>query len=375
MRLTAASIAALKLDAGVADKIFFDDEVPGFGIRIRTGGARSWVYQYKVGGKTRRLVIGAVSAIKVAKAREAAAELHAKVRLGHDPQAERRDRIQRSLDTFGNLAERFLAQYRRRPKTTYETGRHLLKYAAPLHSMAVDAITLRTVADLLARIDKDSGPVLSNRVRSSLSACFTWGMREGLANANPVLNSNKRGEGARDRVLSNDEIKRIWSAVGDEAYGTIIKLLILTGQRRAEIGDLRWSETDFAKGEVTLPAERTKNKRPHVVPLADTARGLLAGLLPNGGDRIFPVQAWGVCKAALDKRSGVAGWVVHDIRRSVATGMADIGVQPHIIEAVLNHVSGHKSGIAGIYNRSSYAAEKAAALARWDAHVAAIVGA
>jgi integrase len=372
MRLTAASVEALKLATGVTDAIFFDDDVPGFGVRVRASGARSWVYQYKVAGRTRRLVLGQVSAIKPAKAREIAGELHAKVRLGGDPAAEKREKVQRSLDTLGALVDKFLGQYNKRPKTQDEVTRHLRRYAAPLHSMPVDSIRLRDVADLLAKIDRASGATTTNRVRSTLSACFAWAMREGLALSNPVVNTNKRDEQTRERVLSNEELKRIWNAVGDDAYGTIIRLLILTGQRRSEIAELRWSEVE---GEgINLPGERTKNKRPHVIPLAPTPRRLLAER-PRAGEYVFKFANWSIHKRLLDERSGVSGWVIHDIRRSVATGMADIGIQPHIIEAVLNHVSGHKGGVAGIYNRSSYAAEKAAALARWDEHVASIVGA
>jgi integrase len=373
MRLTAAALGDLKLDSGVTDRIVFDDDVPGFGIRMRASGAQTWIFQYKIGGRTRRLVIGQVSAIKLAKARDIASELHAKVRLGGDPASEKREKVQRALDTFGSLAERFLEQYRARLRTKNEVSRHLQKYAAPLHSSPVDSITLRDIADLLGKIDKASGGVTANRVRASLSACFSWAMREGLAPSNPVANTNKREERARNRVLSDDELRRIWSAAGDGAYGTIVRLLILTGQRRSEIGELRWPEVDLERHVLNLPAERTKNKRPHVVPLTPTARTLLEGRL-RAGDAIFEFTAWAYSKDLLDKRSGVSDWVIHDIRRTVATGMADIGIQPHIIEAVLNHVSGHKGGVAGIYNRANYAAEKAAALARWDEHVASIVG-
>jgi integrase len=197
-------------------------------------------------------------------------------------------------------------------------------------------------------------------------------MREGLALSNPVASTNKREEQARDRVLSDDELRRILNAVSDGAYGTIVRLLALTGQRRSEIAELRWSEVDLEARTLNFPAERTKNKRPHVVPLAPTARALLEKL-PRAGDAVFEFTAWAYSKDILDGRSGVSGWTFHDIRRSVATGMADIGIQPHIIEAVLNHVSGHKGGIAGIYNRATYSKEKAEALARWDAHIAAIV--
>jgi integrase len=373
MRLTTASIEGLKLDTGVADKIIFDDEVPGFGVRVRASGARTWIYQYKIGGRTRRLVLGQVTAIKPTRAREIASELHAKVRLGGDPASEKREKVQRALDTFGALTERFIAQYNRRQRTRDEVVRHLRRYAAPLHSTPVGAITLRDVADLLAKIDKGSGATTTNRVRSTLSACFAWAMREGLALSNPVVNTNKREEQPRDRVLSSEELGRIWRAAGDDAFGTIIKLLILTGQRRSEIAELRWAEIDSSTDVINLPAERTKNKRSHVVPLAPTARGLLSAR-QRTGDTVFKSLAWSHSKRDLDSRSEVNSWVIHDIRRSVATGMADIGIALHIIEAVLNHVSGHKGGVAGIYNRSSYAAEKAAALARWDTHVASIVG-
>jgi integrase len=374
MRLTVASIEGLKLHTGVADKIIFDDDVPGFGIRVRASGARTWIYQYKIGGKTRRLVLGQVTAIKPARAREIAGELHAKVRLGGDPASEKRQNVQRTQNTFGTLAERFLDQYKRRPRTKYEVERHLQKYAAPLHPAPVDAITLRDVAGLLAKIDKASGPVTANRVRATLSTVFSWAMREGLAPTNPIANTNKREEKSRERVLSNDELKRIWDSAGDDAYGTIVKLLILTGQRRSEISGLSWPEIDFSTGVINLPGDRTKNKRPHVVPLSPAARTLLMKL-PRSGDAVFEFTAWAYQKDLLDKRSDVRDWVVHDLRRSVATGMADIGIQPHIIEAVLNHISGHRGGVAGIYNRANYAAEKTAALARWDEHVASIVGA
>jgi integrase len=370
MRLTAASVSALKLDTGVADKIVFDDDVPGFGIRVRASGARTWIFQYKVGGRTRRLVLGSASAVKPARAREIAGELHAKVRLGGDPAAEKRDSVRRSQDTFGNLIDRFLEQYNKRPKTVEEVTRHLKMYSAPLHSRPVELITLRDVADLLTKLDTSSGSTTTNRVRSTLSAVFSWAMREELALSNPVANTNKRDEHPRDRVLSNDEIERIWNATGDDAFGTIIKLLILTGQRRSEISELRWSE--IGADAIQLPSERAKNRRAHVIPLAPTARALLEKS-PRNGEGVFKSPAWSTCKDELDKRSGVSNWVIHDIRRSVATGMADIGIAPHIIEAVLNHVSGHKGGVAGIYNRSSYAAEKAAALARWDERVRSVV--
>jgi integrase len=387
MKLTAASLANLKLESGDKDHIWFDDAVPGFGLRIRNTGSRSWIYQYKIGGKTRRLVLGHATAIKPARAREIAGELHAKVKLGGDPAAEKRAQVERSSHSFGALAQQYLAARRNGlpPRSLPVIERYLEIYAAPFDKLPIDSIDRRAVAERLAGIERDSGAVTSNRVRSTLSAMFTWAIKEGLLAGNPVIGTNKRPEQARDRVLSEKEIQLVWHALPDNGYGTIVKLLILTGQRANEIAALRWSEIDFKTNVINLRRERTKNGRPHTIPLAATARALLAEMpVQEGRELVFgkgagPFGDWSNSKKKLD--AAIAGngkplppWTIHDLRRSVATGMADIGIQPHIIEAVLNHVSGHKGGVAGIYNRANYAKEKAEALARWDAHVAAIVG-
>lgn len=226
----------------------------------------------------------------------------------------------------------------------------------------------------MSKIDKASGAVTANRVRSSMSMLFAWSLREGLALANPVIGTSKRQEHTRDRVLSDDELRSIWRVTNGYDYGTIIKLLILTAQRRAEIGDLQWPEVDLARGLITLPGTRTKNGRQHIIPLAKTALGFLAGR-PRGDGAVFYCQSWQYWKGAVDARSGVKDWTIHDLRRTAVTGMANIGIQPHIIEAIVNHVSGHKGGVAGIYNRATYAIEKAAALELWDKHLLSIVGA
>ena len=387
MNLTAHSVAALKLPAGENDRIWFDDTVPGFGLRVRGTGGRSWIYQYKIKRKTRRFVIGSASAIKVGRAREIASELHAKVRLGADPAAERHQQVERASRAFGALVEKYLAQQQTelRPGSFREVNRHLAVHAKPLHALPVDTVDQRTIADRLSGIEKNSGAVTANRVRASMSAMFTWGMKEGFVFANPVILTNKRQERPRERVLTDAELRLIWRALGDGQYDTIIKLLMLTAQRANEIAALRWDEIDFDRDVISLPGSRTKNGRPHEIPMAATVRQLLQSQ-PKTDDRdlVFgkgagPFSGFSRCKEALDKSieelsgKALAPWVHHDLRRTAATRMADIGIQPHVIEAVLNHVSGHKGGIAGIYNRASYAGEKAQALARWDEHVASVV--
>jgi integrase len=388
MKITAQSADGLKLESGEADRIWFDDAIPGFGLRVRDTGSRSWIFQYKVAGKTRRLVIGQASAIKAGRAREIASEHHAKVKLGGDPAAEKRLQVHRASHTFGALVAKYLDQQRSglRPGSFREIARHLEKHSEPLHRMTLDAVDQRTIAERLGAIEKKSGAVTANRVRASMSAMYTWGMREALVLANPAANTNKREEKPRDRILTDAELRLVWKALDDNQYGTIVKLLMLTGQRANEIASLRWSEIDFDRGVISLPSERTKNGRPHEVPMATQVRSLLgAQERTDGRELVFgrsigPFSGFSRCKAGLDGRiaelngnRGLAQWVLHDLRRSAATGMAEIGIQPHVIEAVLNHVSGHKGGIAGIYNRAQYSAEKAQALARWDEHIRTVV--
>lgn len=207
-----------------------------------------------------------------------------------------------------------------------------------------------------------------------MSDFFGWAISEGIEiESNPVLNTNKSGEKSRDRVLKDHEIRTIWNNVSRD-YGSVIKLLMLTGQRRDEIGGLRWSEiTDDA---IELPAERTKNKRPHIVPLSAAAKEILASQ-DTCQEYVFGFRGfagWSVSKARLDQHIKLDHWTVHDIRRTVATRMNDLGILPHVVEAVLNHVSGTRGGVAGIYNRATYLREKTEALKLWADHLMAIIG-
>jgi integrase len=378
MKLTERTVAALALTKDESERIVFDDEIPGLGLRLRAGGSRNWIFQYKVGAKHRRMTIGVVSAVPVAKAKEQAVRLHAQVKLGIDPAAAKAESRVRARETFEPIAMRFLAwqKDRLKPRTYVEVERHLLVKAKPLHGLAIAGIKRRDIAELLSAMAS-----VANHVRASLSALFAWAMREGLVEANPVIGTNRAAAVSRDRVLSEAELRDVWAALRDDAYGAIVRLLMLTGQRRDEIGALRWSEVDLDKGAITLLPGRTKNKQEHVIPIAEPVHAILkARHRIVGRDLVFGegnggFSGWSKSKERLDARIQIAPWRLHDIRRSVATGMAEIGVQPHIIEAVLNHVSGHKAGVAGVYNRATYLPEKTAALARWADHLPAVVAA
>ena len=264
-----------------------------------------------------------------------------------------------------------------RSHSFYEVSRYLLGAWQCLHSLPIDQIEQPLIADQLRKLIKSNGPISASRGRTALSAMFTWAMKEGFCKHNPVTASHDPGAGAkpRDRVLDDGELAKVWYACPDDDYGTCIKLLMLTGQRLREVGAMGWDELDQASGKWTIPAARTKNGREHMLPLPAACWNIIEQVprrLDN--DHLFGRSGRGftsfsVGKVLLDQRSGVSDWVVHDLRRSVATGMADLGITPHVIEAVLNHVSGHKRGVAGVYNRSLYERETRAALAAWADHV------
>jgi integrase len=386
MKLSAKTVAALKLD-GKRDVIHFDDQLSGFGYRLRAGAGgkvlRSWVVQYRRGGASRRLLLGSAEVLSAEQARTMAKKALGLIANGADPQADKADRRDKDKVTLRAVIDEYLAakQPQVRRRTLVEIRRYLTVYCRPLHGMPVDAVTRKDIATRLVAIGREHGSITAARTRAALSAFFTWAMQMGIVEANPVLGTAKPQDTTpRDRVLSDAELAAIWRACGDDDFGRIVRLLILMPCRRSEIGGMRWDElVDLERGLWTLPAERSKNGRAHTLPLLPMALTIIKAVPRMATrDHLFGVRAngftrWEDSKAAVDARSGVTGWVLHDIRRTVATKMADLGVPPHVIEQVLNHVSGHKSGVAGIYNRSSYEREVRSALALWHDHVRTLI--
>jgi integrase len=384
MKLTQKTIATLTLAEGKTETIVFDSDLPGFGIRIRAGGSRTWIYQYKIGHQNRRITLGSLAALTPAQARDTAAEMHAMIRLGRDPAGEKTEGRARAAETMGAVAQSYLTYQsgHLRRRSYRELERHLLWYCKPLHGLQLQKIDRRTVAARIADVASSNGTATANRVRASLSALYAWAMRQGLLDNNPVTGTNRQPEQSRTRVLSDAELKIIWNALGSDDYCAIVRLLILTGQRRDEIGSLCWSE--ITDDQIVLPPERTKNARGHRIPIVPAVRAIFDGRSRDGAF-VFgrhpakPFSGWGVSKAGLDRRIKAAGhrldpWRLHDLRRSLSTAMHEqLGIPPHIVEAVLNHVSGHKAGVAGIYNRADYQREARIALTRWADHVLSIV--
>ena len=407
VKLTQPNATWQALPAGKSDAIFFDDDLPGFGLRIRAGGKRTWIIQYRVGAKQRRLTLGTVDKLNADQARKAAKGRLARVELGGDPQQEKHEARAAAGHTVGKLVEDYLARRHHETgkdplrKSSYEaTELYLQKHWKPLHGLQASKVDRSTIASRLTAIEAQISSVTAARARVALSSMFAWAIGQGIVNSNPVIGTNKPPEPkARDRVLLNTEIADIWASCRDDNFGRIVKLLLLTGARRDEIGDLTWSEIDLELDFIKLPPERTKNGRAHFVPLAPIAAAILKSVPRRArADRAIEYlfgegqggfSGWSKAKAGLDRRINkarteaaaapgtpqhITDWRLHDLRRTVATVMADnLGVLPHVIEAVLNHVSGHKAGVAGVYNRATYEREVRAALALWADHVRTVV--
>lgn len=393
-------MAVAKITKSVVDRlepggVVWDTAVKGFGIRRHTTEDVFYLLRYRFNGRQTFKKIGRHGSIgrngvslTPDTARTEAKRLLGLVASDTNPKTER----VRQAETFGAEVERYLAKRKERmkPRAYLEVERHLLTHAKPMNSARLSEIDRRAIAQRLGEIETASGPAARNRVRSSLSAFFNWAVKEGLLDANPVAGTAKAEEGgSRERVLVPSELAEVWAALPQDQFGDIVRLLILTAQRREEIGGLAWSEV---KGDlIALPPERVKNKRLHQLPISPQAKTILDRQpRRNNRDLIFGIgkggfSGWSDCKTRLDKAilekrrekdrkaKAMPDWRLHDLRRTAATGMAELGVLPHIIEAILNHVSGHKGGVAGVYNRATYEDEMREALERWANHVDGIV--
>jgi len=255
----------------------------------------------------------------------------------------------------------------------YGFGRHWDKPAESL-----DRAAIVRILDGMARAGKVS---IASRTAAYGRACYQWAIKRGTLSANPFAALPAIGaKPKRERVLTDDELAAIWRAASamPPPFGPITRLLVLTGQRREEVTGMRWDELSDDLTTWTIAASRAKNGAVHRVPLAEPAREILRALPREGelvlpGDRPpAPFSGWSKAKARLDDRSGVSNWVVHDLRRTMATGLQRLGVRLEVTEAVLNHIAGSRAGIVGIYQRYDWANEKRAALDAWAAHVTAV---
>ena len=388
MKLTQKKVDELKLPDDRKGVIYWDDDVPGLGVRLQ-GKARRWVIRYRPKGRTKQVqvTLGAVDAIKLSKARLEAGEYSRAAKQGRDLAAEEKAEAQRQAqvqkqqhdERLGRIIERYLAHAKTilRPTTFYNVEYSLRVHWAPFHDRHIGDLSRGVIGRHLATINDERGGTSANRARVIMGRAIGWAMREGLLDAvetNPIARTrNPYKEESRSRILELDEIAKLWAVLQNfEDYGVVIKIALYTGQRRGEIGGMRWSELNLDERLWRLPAERTKNKKPHMVPLSRQVLELIerTSLRPDR-DHLFGIgpngyKGWGRSKERLDKACGVSGWRFHDLRRSAVTHMHEQAkILPHIVEAIVNHTSGHQGGIAGVYNRSTYWEERQQGLQSW----------
>lgn len=426
--ITKRTVDAAKAAAG--EYIIWDDggkeTIKGFGLKVTPAGGRVYVYQYRLArpgmaDKTapRKYTIGKHGNLTPDQARTRAKELAAMVEMGIDPrQAEldamgAQDEAKRQADSkaklenelvFEKVAARWLEHYEaekgRRPRTV-EQARHIVKMRLE-PALKGKPLPHITRSDLQAIIDAIPLKHRASRlaVYAYSSVLFRWAMERGEIEDNPVrLMAKPSAPEPRKRVLTDDELVTVWEAAERlrDPYRAYFKLLILTGQRREEVAGMVWTELDRASSTWTIPASRTKNGVAQIVPLADAAveeldrlaldvTAKLGEAAPKHWPKLGPVlttygktviKSYSKAKAELDnaiangrtEADALAAWRVHDLRRTLATGLQRLGVRFEVTEAVLNHVSGARSGVAGIYQRHDWKDEKRAALSAWSAHV------
>jgi integrase len=396
MKLIERNIAKIKATAArKSDHFEWDSEMPGFGLRVQNGRA-TWVMQYQVHGRQHRIKLGDQVVMSADVARSAAKQEAARVdrsrRTGEAHPISERKRIademaraeaKRPGDApFGSRIDEYLAARTGngnglREKSLIETRRYLEQTFKALHKIPLAEIRRVDVANVLSEI---KSAAVYNRARSTLSTFYAWAIGRGWCDVNPVAGTNKADEaGERQRTLTDAEIATVWLAA-DQAngYGTILKLLLLTGCRRDEIGGLRWSEIDLNARTITLPGSRTKNGEAHIVPLSDAAASIVAGIAKREGrEHVFGrtlaagFSGWSSAKAEFDAVVKLdEGWTVHDLRRTVRTGIGKLGVVPHICEAVLNHLP---PKLVRTYDCNTYETEKRNALNAWATHLKVII--
>lgn len=389
------------ISPGGGDQFLWDEALKGFGLKVTSTGSKTYLIQYRMGGReaaTRRYTIGKHGSPWTAEqAREEAGRLLSLVSQGVDPQAQQVSRREAAVNlAFDAYVDRYLRDYgsRRWRRTTYPTVEsNLRRFAVPI--LRKKSLPEIRRVDLMQIFDALPGgkPALPRNVYAHLSKVFSWALERGDIDRSPFDGFRAPpAVASRDRVLNDEELALVWRASEQLNYpfGPIIRLLMMTGQRREEVASLNWSEVNQKGAEWVLPPERAKNGRRHVVPLCGLAAREIAALSrgatwPTNG-LVFTttsrsaVSGHSRAKARLDKiiRACAGGrdippWRVHDLRRTLATGFQKLGIRFEVTEAVLNHVSGSRSGVAGVYQRHSWSEEKRNALEAWSSHVSQLL--
>ena len=380
---TITDAAAQRFTAKTGRVDHFDSSYPGLALRVSDTGRKAWTYFFRLkNGKVKlhRMTLGVYPAMSVENAHDAWRKAFDLVQAGRDPRAVSDTAL--PPKSFEGVFEEWLKRDQGGNRSAELVERRIRKYVLPSWSRRlITDIDRRAALAIIDDIADRGTVILARRIYAHLHRLFVWAIGRGIIEVNPLLHAPKPGsEVARDRVLTDAELVKVWRAAAHlpPSYRDAIRLLVLSGGRREEIAQLRWDE--IVDGTIHLEGERTKNGKPHVIPLSASARSIIASIEPKSAF-VFPnhfrvggkpIAAWALTKKKLDEISGVSGWRIHDLRRTVATGLQKLGVGLQVTESILGHVSGSRGGIVGVYQRYDFAAEKASALEAWGAKVMAL---
>jgi integrase len=376
IKLTPAFIASAKAEPDAERTIYWDDDLPGFGLQVTSSGHKSFVVQYRSGRQSRRMKISAT--LKLAEARKQAKAKLGEVAKGHDPLAERRQKEAATENSLAAVCENYFR--RNKLRTMNERQRHLRRLVYPaLGSKPLGDVKRGDLVKLLDKIEDRNGPSMADHILAYLSRVFSWQASRSDDFRSPIVRGMKRnGNHARTRILSDAEIQRVWRAAGTmgNAFGPLVRFLLLTATRRNEAARMRRSELD---GDVwTIPAARYKGNHNHTVPLSRAASAIIDAMpIIDGSDWVFTNNGrqptgFSTAKAKLDQESGTSGWTLHDLRRTARSLMSRIGVPTDHAERCLGHVIG---GVRGVYDRHEFLDEKRDAFERLAAEIERITSA
>jgi integrase len=384
IRLTKNAIDALP--RGKSDVVYWDAGYPGFGVKVTPKGRKVFIVLYRAGGagsKLRKYTIGPYGRVTLHQARVAAHKVFAAKLEGRDLAAEKREAKRRVVaDRVEDLLESFIAQRLVQNRSAGEISRLLRREVGkPWAGRSIHEISKREVVDVISAIEQRGAPVAANKTLKSLKTFLRWCVGRAVLDQSPAEGVPLPAkEVARDRVLDDHELAQIILAARkmEGAYGGIVELLALTGQRREEVAQMKWDELDLVQRVWTLPRSRTKNAKAHVVHLSEQSMAVLKRANQKGpflfsvlGSK--PFQEFSRGKRRLDQLSGVTEWRLHDLRRTCVSGMARLGIAPHVADKILNHQAGTISGVAAVYQRHEFLSERRQALDLWGAHVGAIL--
>jgi integrase len=366
------------------DTVYWDAGLPGFGVKVTPKGRKVFIVMYRLAGagsRLRKYTIGPYGRITLPMARAQAQKIFAARLDGRDPAEEKRQSRRRLVvDRIDDLIERFIQQHVSRVGTSKRLTNLLRRDVIPYWgTKSIHEIKKRDVSDLVSLIAQRNGHA-SHRLLKTLKTFFKWCVGRAVIDFSSAegLSSGYR-ETSRDRVLTDQELAAIILGARQmpHPYGGIVEFLALTGQRREEVAQLKRDELDENSRTWAIPGSRTKNKKAHIVHLSELAWRVVAKTpdddLVFGTSRGKRFQAFGKGKRALDKLSRINGWRLHDLRRTIVSGMARLGVPPHVADKILNHQAGTISGVAAVYQRHDFLAERKEALDRWGAHVEQII--